>query len=80
MATLSRGVSRKPAVEGLTTGGFLEAEPAAEIGLINRAVAPDVLAAEVGMLMDIVAGKFAVAIRMGKSVFNSRTECPRLRH
>lgn len=76
MVALSRNVPRKQAMEMLTTGTFLTAERAAEVGLINRAVPPDRLAAETRALADTVAAKLAAAQRIGKGAFYAQLERP----
>ncbi len=76
MVALSRNVPRKHAMEMLTTGAFLSAQRAAEIGLINRAVHADRLADETRALADTVAAKLAVAVRIGKGAFYAQAERP----
>jgi enoyl-CoA hydratase/carnithine racemase len=44
MVALSRNVPRKQVFEMLTTGEFIDAPRARELGLVNRVVAPDTLA------------------------------------
>jgi enoyl-CoA hydratase/carnithine racemase len=69
MVALTRAVPRKAAFEMLTTGQFIPAGRAAEIGLINRVVPPEALATETRALADLVAGKLTAAVRIGKSAF-----------
>jgi enoyl-CoA hydratase/carnithine racemase len=66
---LSRTVSRKHALEMLFTGDFIDAETAAGIGLINRAVADTELNAEVGALATKLAHKSRYALQLGKASF-----------
>ncbi|MFN3232841.1 MAG: enoyl-CoA hydratase [Alphaproteobacteria bacterium] len=66
---LSRTVSRKHAMEMLLTGDMVSAAHAAEIGLINRAVADDTLGAEVDQLARQIASKSGKVVRFGKAAF-----------
>ncbi|SDE86048.1 Enoyl-CoA hydratase/carnithine racemase [Paracoccus isoporae] len=66
---LSRAVPRKAAFEMLATGRFLDAEEAAALGLINRAVAANRLKAETRALAARIAEKLPAAIAMGKRGF-----------
>ncbi|MGH6917156.1 MAG: enoyl-CoA hydratase-related protein, partial [Geminicoccaceae bacterium] len=43
MVALSRNLPRKPAMEMLLTGDFIEAEDALRLGLVNQVVSPDKL-------------------------------------
>ena len=69
MVALSRNVARKHAMEMLLLGEFMPAERAADIGLINRAVPEDALSDTVIKLAGVIAGKSAVAVKMGKKAF-----------
>lgn len=69
MVALTRNIPRKAAFEMLTTGRFIETDEALRLGLINRAVPPDDLAAATAELADTVAGKLASAVRIGKRAF-----------
>lgn len=71
---LSRNVSRKQALEMLLTGDFISAERAAELGLINKAVAPGELDAATLELAQKITGKSAVAVRRGKATFYRQLE------
>lgn len=73
---LSRAVGRKAAADMLYTGRFVHADEAERLGLINRAVAPDVLDAEVENLALEIAAKSPEAIRMGKTLFLSQLDRP----
>src|SRR5690606_35410986 len=57
MVALSRNVPRKVAFEMLTTGAFIDAQRAAEVGLVNRVVPTQMLAAETRALAETVAAK-----------------------
>ncbi|MFX0544414.1 enoyl-CoA hydratase [Roseovarius sp. S1116L3] len=76
MVALSRNVPRKQAFEMLTTGAFVDADRAVEIGLINRAVAPDALQDETLHLAQTVAAKLGGAVRIGKRAFYEQLEMP----
>ncbi|GIT91766.1 enoyl-CoA hydratase [Jannaschia pagri] len=76
MVALSRNVPRKQAMEMLTTGAFLTASRATEVGLINRAVPADQLVAETRALAETVASKLAAAQRIGKAAFYAQLERP----
>jgi len=66
---LSRNVPRKRAFEMLITGELIDAETAAEWGLVNRAVAPEKLDETVMAFAENIAAKTPVAVRTGKRVF-----------
>ena len=74
MVALSRNIGRKQAFELLTTGEFLSAEKAVELGLINRTVPEQRLAAETRALADKVASKLGSAVRVGKRAFYEQAE------
>jgi len=76
MVALSRNVPRKQAFEMLTTGAFIDATRAREIGLVNRVVPPEALADEAGALAATVAGKLGAAVRIGKRSFYDQAEMP----
>ncbi|NNF25432.1 MAG: enoyl-CoA hydratase [Rhodobacteraceae bacterium] len=76
MVALSRNIGRKATFEMLTTGGFISAARAAELGLINRAVAPGALEAEIRALAETIAGKLGLAVRIGKRAFYEQLEMP----
>ena len=76
MVALSRNIPRKQAFEMLTTGQFIDADRAMSLGLVNRVVAPDELAAETRALADTVAGKLAVAVKIGKAAFYNQLQMP----
>lgn len=69
MVALSRNVPRKVAFEMLTTGEFIDAVRAREVGLVNRVVPHDQLDAETARLADTVAGKLGAAVKIGKRAF-----------
>ncbi|MHA6347423.1 enoyl-CoA hydratase [Roseivivax sp. CAU 1761] len=76
MVALSRNAPRKQVFELLTTGAFVEAERARELGLVNRVVPEDRLEAETRALAETVAGKLGSAVRVGKRAFYEQAEMP----
>jgi len=74
MVALSRNVPRKQAFEMLTTGAFIDASRAVEIGLVNRAVPAEDLEAETLALAETVAAKLGSAVRIGKRAFYEQLE------
>ncbi|MDW4548544.1 enoyl-CoA hydratase [Defluviimonas sp. D31] len=77
MVALSRNVPRKVAFEMLTTGQFIDATRAAEVGLVNRVVAPEALGAETRALAETVAHKLTAAVKIGKRAFYDQIEMTR---
>lgn len=73
---LSRAVGKKAAAEMLYTGHFIHADEAARLGLINRAVGPEILDAEVDNLAREIASKSPEAIRLGKALFLEQLNQP----
>ncbi|MFC1672923.1 enoyl-CoA hydratase [Pseudomonadota bacterium] len=73
---LTRQVGRKAAAEMLYTGGFIDAEHAAKIGLINRAVGAEILDAEIENLALEIASKSPEAIAIGKRALHRHMELP----
>ncbi|MCK0143561.1 enoyl-CoA hydratase [Aliiroseovarius sp. F20344] len=69
MVALSRNIPRKVAFEMLTTGEFINAECAREVGLVNRVVPHENLRAATDELAQTVASKLGAAVRIGKSAF-----------
>lgn len=76
MVALSRNVPRKHAFEMLTTGQFIGAYRARELGLINRVVSADDLEAQTMSLAETVAEKLSVAVKIGKKAFYSQLQMP----
>jgi len=74
MVALSRKVARKHAMEMLLTGDMVSAERAAEIGLINRAVADNELAGEVDRLARQIASKSLMTLTTGKLAFYEQAD------
>lgn len=76
MVALSRNIPRKQAFEMLTTGGFISAERACSLGLINRAVPADQLESATDDLAGTLAAKLGAAVRIGKQAFYHQLELP----
>ncbi len=73
---LSRAVQPKHAFEMLFTGGFVAADTARELGLVNRVVAPEALDAAVASLAGEIASKSPAALRAGKQLFYRQLGLP----
>ena len=76
MVALSRNIPRKKAFEMLTTGEFIEADRAEQLGLINRVVSADALEAETEALAQLIASKLGAAVKIGKSAFYEQIDMP----
>jgi len=76
MVALSRNISRKQAFEMLTTGEFIQADRALELGLINRIVPHDQLTDATTALAETVAAKLGAVVRIGKEAFYNQLEMP----
>ena len=74
MVALSRNIPRKQAFEMLTTGEFIEASRAIEVGLINRAVPMDELEDTTMALAEQLAAKLGSAVKIGKHAFYQQLE------
>ena len=69
-ATIFRNVNRKRGLELLLTGDRISAAEAEKIGLITRAVPKDKLEAEVDALVEKLAGKSPLVVKMGLAAFH----------
>lgn len=74
MVALSRNLSRKHAMEMLLMGDFVPAARAAEMGLVNRVVPEDQVAAEARAMAAAIAGKSPAAVKIGKEAFYRQAE------
>lgn len=74
MVPISRAVGRKRAMEMLLTGAMIDADTAADWGLINRAVPADSLDAEVNRLVDAIVASSPLTVGIGKEAFYSQIE------
>ena len=71
---LLRNIPTKQAMEMLVTGEFISAAQALERGLINRAVPPDRLDAEIEKLVASILEKPRAAVALGKDLFYRQRE------
>jgi len=71
---LLRNMGSKEAMEMLVTGDFISADEAARRGLVNRAVAPEQLDAEVDSLVQSILAKPREALAIGKELFYRQRE------
>ena len=74
MVALSRNIPAKQAFEMLTTGEFICAERARELGLVNRVVPSARLEDETLEMADILAEKLGAAVAIGKEAFYNQME------
>ena len=71
---LLRNVPPKQAMEMLVTGDFISAADAQARGLVNHAVAPEQVDAEVERLVASILAKPRIALAMGKELFYRQRE------
>jgi enoyl-CoA hydratase/carnithine racemase len=76
MVALSRNVSNKHAMEMLLTGDMTSAARAAEIGLVNRVVAPEALRAATLEMARKIATKSSMTLATGKRAFYEQRQMP----
>ncbi|KAG1715443.1 Enoyl-CoA hydratase domain-containing protein 3, mitochondrial [Nymphon striatum] len=76
MVALTRNIPRKNAFEMLTTGTFISADRAAELGLINKSVPIELLAEHSLALAEQISGKLGAAVRIGKQAFYEQLQMP----
>ena len=76
MVALARNVPRKRAMEMLLLGDMIDAAEAAGYGLVNRAVARDVVRAEAFGMARAIASKSALTVAIGKRAFYDQIEQP----
>ena len=74
MVALSRNVADKHAMEMLLTGDMTSAARAAEIGLVNRAVAPDALQETTMEMARKIASKSSLTLATGKRAYYAQRE------
>jgi len=74
MVALTRNIHRKPAFEMLTTGRFISAREAQELGLINRRVHSDALDRETTETAQSIAAKLPSAVKVGKQAFYAQAQ------
>lgn len=76
MVALTRNIPRKQAFEMLTTGNFVSADHAVELGLINKSVPDSELEAETNAMADVIAKKLGSAVKIGKAAFYEQLRLP----
>jgi enoyl-CoA hydratase/carnithine racemase len=74
MVALSRNVADKHAMEMLLTGDMTSAARAAEIGLVNRAAAPDALQDTTMEMARKIASKSSMTLATGKRAYYAQRE------
>lgn len=76
MVALSRNVSNKHAMEMLLTGDMVGAPRAAQMGLVNRAVAADDLTSATMAMAQQIASRSQITLATGKRAFYAQREMP----
>jgi enoyl-CoA hydratase/carnithine racemase len=74
MVAVSRNVARKPALEMLLTGDFIEPEEAQRLGLVNQVVSPDKLEDAFDALLARLLDKPREVLALGKRAFYRQLE------
>jgi enoyl-CoA hydratase/carnithine racemase len=74
MVALTRNIPRKAAFEMLTTGRFIDAAEARELGLINHSVPSENLTQTTQDLAKTIAAKLPAAVRYGKAAFYAQAQ------
>lgn len=74
MVALSRNIGGKHAMEMLLTGDTTPATRAAEIGLVNRVVAPEMLQDTTMEMAGKIASKSSMTLATGKRAYNAQRE------
>jgi enoyl-CoA hydratase/carnithine racemase len=74
MVEVTRSVGRKRALELLLTGTPIDAETAAQWGLVNRVVAPEHLATATSELARSIAAASPLTVAIGKRAFYSQID------
>ncbi len=75
-ALIYRNVLRKKAMEMILLGERITAGQALEMGLITRAVQPEELDAETDRIMDSLAAKSPIGMKIGKEAFYAMADMP----
>lgn len=76
MVALTRKVPAAIAFEMLTTGAFIDAARAREVGLVNRVASADDLPQATEDLAKTLAAKLTAAVRVGKQAFYDQSGLP----
>ena len=74
MVPLSRNLARKPAMEMLLTGDFIEADDALRLGLVNQVVSPEKLEEAFDALLARLLDKPRDVLALGKRAFYRQLE------
>jgi enoyl-CoA hydratase/carnithine racemase len=74
MVSVSRNLARKPALEMLLTGDFIEADEALRLGLVNQVVSPEKLEEAFDALLARLLNKPADVLALGKRAFYRQLE------
>ena len=74
MVALTRAIGRKRAMEMLLTARLIDAETAADWGLVNHVVPPEALAAETRKLACDIAGRSSLTVAIGKQAYYAQIE------
>ncbi|WP_441288061.1 enoyl-CoA hydratase/isomerase family protein [Sorangium sp. KYC3313] len=74
MAVLQRHVSRRKLLEMMLLGQRLDADEAAQCGLLNKVVEPGALDAAVDEVTSAIASKSPIAVRLGLEAFAAQDD------
>jgi len=74
MVAITRAIGRKAAMEMLLTGRYFSAAEAKDLGLVNRVVAPEVLAEETEQLALQIAEASRFTLAIGKQGFYAQVD------
>lgn len=74
MVAITRAIGRKAAMEMLLTGRFFSATEAKDLGLVNRVVSPENLAAETENLASQIADASRFVLAIGKQGFYAQVD------
>ncbi len=78
MVAISRNIGRKRALEMLLTGDTIDAQTAADWGLINRVVPPDQLVAEAQRLLVAATRGSFISKGIGKQAYYAQIDLPQV--
>jgi enoyl-CoA hydratase/carnithine racemase len=76
MVALTRKVPPAIAFEMLTTGAFIDAQRAAQVGLVNHVTPAEDLESHTRALAETIASKLTAAVKIGKSAFYDQIGLP----
>jgi enoyl-CoA hydratase/carnithine racemase len=76
MTAITRAIGRKAAMEMLLTGRYFSAHEAKQLGLVNRVVPLDMLAAETEKLAAQIAEASRFVLSIGKQGFYAQVDQP----